>query len=148
MTIRFPKDLFSEFKKRAKEMFPREKYAILMGKRVSKDFWAIEALWFPEGADDYCTKFHVTVLDSWWEEAKKVAAEQKLELLGDIHSHTHTKPFGAEASAADFDASNWVRRFMRGAPMVFGVVAIYQTKAGKRARLRFWPGLDPIEVKF
>src|SRR5208282_2347385 len=88
LKVRVKGKIVSAFKKAAKEAFPCETLAYMLGTIRGKSL-TIESLYFPPDVDDHCTPKAVFVQRSWLKAAKKEAKILGLEVIGDLHSHPY-----------------------------------------------------------
>lgn len=155
LTVRIKRGAERAFKKAAKEAFPREEFALLLGRRgQDADFWSVEVekVYFPEGRQAHCSSGSVYTQDSWYVKAKKAAAADGLELVGDIHSHTWRKDHVVKGhscapSEDDVDHSGLILPFTEGRIAIFGICSVLETKRGLQAKLRFYPAVPRTDLK-
>jgi proteasome lid subunit RPN8/RPN11 len=137
-----PKFLAEEFKAAAKAAFPREEYAIILGTATKGGVYRPSFLYFPPDVEKYATPDLIWIQDHWWASAKKAAKDQKLSLLGDLHSHPWPKEWIPEKesspSAADLDRGAHLRRKTRRKEPIMGICSVYPTGRGMDCNIRFW----------
>lgn len=132
-----------DFKRLAKEVFPLEAFAYLLG-RDAGDLIEIEDLFIPNDLVDWVTPTSVSISDLWLPAAKKQAKEGGLKVVGDIHSHAYKhyelgkmKP-GCVPSAIDME---------EGMQTVTGICDVLEGKTGKlRSDIRFWGPMFPVRT--
>lgn len=147
LSVRIPKALEQRFKKAAKEAFPNEEYAILLGQKRSAEVFEVVDLYFPPDRDKFCTDRHVDIQPRWFKEARKLAQEAGYRLIGDLHSHPYTKMTDASPSECDWDASEYPKGWTNGSSIVMGICLVVK-RAGKwYSRVRFWPTFRPLRKK-
>ncbi len=78
--------VINRFKKAAKEAFPKETFAFLLGHNAGT-LVDVEDLYFPEGIAKLSTVNSVEIPDELVSEARAYAKEEALTIVGDIHSH-------------------------------------------------------------
>ena len=74
------------FKTLAKDHFPKEAYAYLLGRDGVRSV-DVTDLWIPSDLDVYTTQYEVAPPPMWSEEVTDYAKEHELDILGSIHSH-------------------------------------------------------------
>ena len=142
VVIQVTKRLTEEFKKKAKQTFPNEAFAYLLGTSDAEKI-VVERLFFPVNADAHCGPNFVHVQPEWWKEAKKEAKHNGMSLIGDIHSHpykVHAKNTDTSPSETDWDS------LING--HIMAICVIKQLKNGHlRARTKFWGPMPQVKVK-
>jgi hypothetical protein len=132
-------DVIEEFKDSAKAKFPRETYAILLG-RIEVDRVQVTELYVPADVDKHCHTSAVNVQQCWGAKAKRYAKAVGLVVLGDIHSHPYEaaemearRPHLPDASPSEGD----LKRSKFG--ILQGICLVTESNTGKlRSRVRFW----------
>ncbi len=135
--IEIPNQVIRQFKKQAKDAFPRETFAYLIG-RDAGTVVEIEGLFIPDGLDAHCTPASVVLQPHWRVEALEHAQEDGCEVVGDIHSHPFqfkswcgTSP-GRIQSEGDLDCT-------AGELSIYGIRSVGESKSGRiRPSHRFW----------
>jgi hypothetical protein len=135
MKVTVSRRLLDRFKREAKGAFPRETYAILLGK-VNCVGVRITGLYIPENQDKHATHNRVYVQDMWWVVARQLADADKCTVIGELHSHAETSKFEMDAAPSEGD---WDR-----APHIdgytHGICGVRKYPSGRMlARVRFWP---------
>jgi proteasome lid subunit RPN8/RPN11 len=150
MTVEFPKALAGKYKREAKNIFPVECYAILLGKVTKKGVYRVTELYFPPDAPSFSTDEIVDVQDSWWKDARVLAREKKLSLLGDLHSHcwppSYAPDKSGQPSTADLERFDFLRRKTRLPAPIFGICCVYPSKRGYEGVFKFWPVVKNPEL--
>lgn len=143
ITVEVSRSLVDQFKAVAKEHFPREAFAYLLG-RDAGTLIEIEDLFVPEDLDKHCSDMGFEIQDSWTLAAKAAAKEQGLVIVGDIHSHP-------------FRNGEWSRRFKpeptpsvedidAGLHCVNAICLVLECKTGRlRSSVRFWGPQVPVK---
>jgi proteasome lid subunit RPN8/RPN11 len=151
MIVHLPKSLAGEFKRAAKNIFPVESYAILLGKVAKNGVYRVTELYFPPDAPRFSTDEIVNIQDSWWKDARLLARERKLSLLGDVHSHCFPVSFvpdkSGQPSTADLERFDFLRRKTRLSAPIFGICCVYPSKRGYEGRFKFWPAVRNPDLK-
>lgn len=141
-TVEFPRTLAEEFKIYAKNAFPREEYAILLGTATKSGVYRPSHLYFPPDTPLYSTAEWVEPQDSWWKEARKEAKDRSLVVLGDLHSHAYESGWEpdktAGPSATDLERGSYLRKKTRRSRPIFGICSIFPSERGYEAVFRFW----------
>jgi hypothetical protein len=84
MNVTVAQKLIDSFRRRAKRVFPLEKFAFIAGRRNTPEEIQIVQFIYPEQT---ATLDEVTVSREAFTKSMESAAKQKLILLGSIHSH-------------------------------------------------------------
>ncbi len=135
-----------EFKSAAKEAFPKETFAYLLGHSFA-DRGIIEDLYFPQDVGQFCTTDTVYVQPRWLREAKQYARSIELAVIGEIHSHPYTYFSGAESiiragrilSESDFDRKPFG---------INGLCVVVERKSGQLvSSCRYYPPIRPVKLK-
>lgn len=145
VTIHVSAKLTDDFKKKAKESFPKETFAYLLG-RLTDDKIHIEQLFFPVDVNQFCNHNTVNVQNHWAKEARREAKHQELVIIGDIHSHPfknkQTKIYSMDAAPGEAD---W-EALEDG--HIMGICLVAELKNGNlRARTKFWGPIPQVKVK-
>ena len=139
--VEVPRRIINEFKAAAKEAFPRETFAYLLG-RDAGTVVEIEELFFPMDVDEWCSENGVMISDEWLPAARSEGAHHGLVVVGDIHSH----PFrhkelgkvipGCVPSEIDLEG---------GSPHISGICAVRELRTGRKiSSVRFWGPHFPV----
>ena len=113
MRVTYSRRLMDHFRREAKHAYPREAFAVLIG-RVVGDGVQVTQLYIPDGQREHATPLQITVADAWLREAKRLADASGEIVLGDIHSHVIRCPLSHwreddAPSAGDWEvASNYI----------------------------------------
>lgn len=143
LRIEIRKKAVAKFKKAAKEAFPKETLAYLIGEAVA-DLVMIEDVYFPEKVNESATDSYVHY-QSWWpQEAYQHARDNDYEVLGDIHTHpmkyNEHYPWENEPIPSEGDLKT-------GWNGIRGICAVTETKAKRLvARIRFYGPIRKVEV--
>lgn len=140
--VHVSRTLINEFKKEAKEAFPKETFAYLIGSDAGTSV-EIEELFVPLDVDEWCDSNSVNISDQWLPAARRQAGYHGLKVIGDIHSHPYKhgemgnmKPDCAP-SADDIDG---------GLPYINAICHVRELKNGKLiSQVRFWGPMFPVE---
>lgn len=84
--VTVPRRVLDSFRRLAKEKFPRETLAYLLGHRAGESY-EVTGLWVPENIDAHVTKQYVFIQSSWQVDAHCHAEDEDVNVIGDIHSH-------------------------------------------------------------
>lgn len=150
-TILCPKKLVDRFKRAAKSVFPREEYAILIGRRHPDSVYEIFDLYFPPDRADYCTETNVMPQDHWFDGAEEYAQKLGHYVIGDIHSHCYEisdlGAVGAEPSGEDWVSNHEIKSYSKTHD-IFAVCSI--NKRGKKyySNVQFWPVIAPVRLQY
>lgn len=148
--VELPKSLAEEFKAAAKAAFPREEYAILLGKATKSGVYRPSFLYFPSDRAKFSGKTWVEPQDHWWFEARKAARDQKVSILGDIHVHPYPADVPQEISgipsAPDWDSSAYLIKKTRRKQPIMGICCLYETGRGLDCTIRFWTATNHPEL--
>lgn len=133
--------LINEFKKEAREAFPKETFAYLLG-RDAGTLVEIEELFTPMDVDEWCTETSVDISDEWLPAARKHAREHGLAVVGDIHSH----PFRyGEIGKLKPECAPSEQDIDGGMPWIAGICQVQQRRGGSLiTKLRFWGPMFPV----
>lgn len=143
MKIRILKGWLDQFKFEAKSLYPKECYAILLGKRKD-DRVTVEHVIFPDLDGTHSSSDSVTIQGKWYQHAEKVAALKGLEVVGDIHSHCRESDKHVDEHAPS--QVDWEQLGHEG--RVLGICAITKLPSGQmRASIEFWHGNPRAEVE-
>ncbi len=137
--LEVPAKLTRDFKRQAKEAFPIETVAYVLGRDAGTIAEAHE-LYIPDGVQECCTAHYFIPQPHWAIEAAAAAKDEGLCVLGTIHSHPYTfreignrKP-DRTPSEGDHDS-----RLLHVGVGIYGICAVQQYENGKlRASIRFW----------
>lgn len=145
LTVTFPTNIHflrgpaNEFRRRAREAFPKETVACLLGTATSR-YVRITDLWIPE--DMQGDRGYVIFDDS---DAKNVARDLGLLHLGDIHSHCWPWPKMKNV----VDASPSEDDLAQPGVKLQAICAVTQSAKGRLStRIRVWPPVKHLEVTF
>ena len=134
-TLKVPRSIEDAFKRQAKKLFPLECYAIALGheKNGKRN---IHFLIFPDPDGYNSTDGKVRILNEWWEHARKVARVKKMDILGDIHSHTYDREEGGIFKDASPSQADWERLDRN---YIQGICVINRVKGGRLiSTLKWW----------
>lgn len=147
MTVHLPRRLWNSLRIAARDAFPNEEFAILLGKRLKNKDYQIKYLFFPPNRSDTEDPVYVNTQNIWYEAAEKLAKQFKLEVLGDIHTHCYDSSKvvgvpGAHPSEIDWIGAESLRLQTGGKYRLMGIVRVL--KKGKRmlCTVRFWPAIS------
>lgn len=135
MRVTYPRRLLDQFKREAKRIFPKEAYAVLLGKR-NGDSVRVTHFYIPDNQERLSTERDVPYANAWLQEARLMAIQEGLDTLGDLHSHPATSEWEQDTapSAQDWDRSLQIKS------AIHGICSIRRYPSGRMiARTRFWP---------
>ena len=124
-------DLY-RFKRRASRGYPREVYAIMLGKRLANSTYKIMQIVIPpvvESTYDYVIPDYDKIDD--------IIASSGLKYIGSIHSHPQAPP---TISVHDYQYWNNDR--------VVGILSVRKRNIYKVTELKFWRKNAALPVKF
>jgi hypothetical protein len=142
------KTLQTRFKLRAVRAFPNEYVAFLIGRRAAKDHLEVTDMYFPDNQAAHVDDYQATIPNEWWIKAMEYAAEKKLIVLGNCHSHTYPwlKFQGAcfEPVQSIEDLKSW-----EVIDLITGIANVVENGAGKKhcSDLNFYGPPNDCEVK-
>ncbi len=122
------------FKKRASRGYPREVYAVLLGKKLSNKTFKIVNIAIPpvvEATYDYVIPDYA--------EIDRIIASSGLQYIGSIHSHPQAPP---TVSAHDY------MYWDKDRDAVVGILSVRKRAAYKVTELKFWLKNTSLPVKF
>lgn len=142
--IEIKKKAISQFKKAAKEAFPKETLAYLIGEHVG-DLVIIEEVYFPEKVNEASSKNAVYYQEWWPKEAKEYASDNGSNVVGDIHSHPRRfklwKGLTTEITPSQGD-------YVDGWSGICGICVVSELKSGKlRAGIKFYGPTSKVIVR-
>lgn len=137
-------------KREAKRAFPREWYAILLG-TAAGDHFTVDDLYVPPDLPRFSTPSRVNIQACWYVDAKERGEEERLEIIGDVHSHPYRYQEtggaiqGRVQGEIDLEGqAGWAR--------IAGICTVQEVKRGRgmvlRASLRFWGPSVALEVRW
>ena len=121
-----------KFKKRASRGYPREVYAVLLGKKLKNKTFKILRIAIPpivEATYDYVIPDYA--------EIDKIISTSNLEYIGSVHSHPQAPP---TVSAHDY--LYWDK------DAVVGILSVRKRSSYKVTELKFWRKNTSLPVKF
>ena len=121
-----------KFKKRASRGYPREVYAVLLGKKLKNKTFKILRIAIPpivEATYDYVIPDYA--------EIDKIISTSNLEYIGSVHSHPQAPP---TVSAHDY--LYWNK------DAVVGILSVRKRSSYKVTELKFWRKNTSLPVKF
>jgi hypothetical protein len=136
------------YKNQAKAFFPKELLGYLLGHDIGSTI-IVSYIWVPE--DQIAAKRWVQISEHFDWEAADLAADEDLQVVGDIHSHPNTnkelrvfrrlKFTGMDLSPSQGD---WDSRL--GCRWITGICGIDQLNGGTlRSSVRFWAPMQRVE---
>jgi proteasome lid subunit RPN8/RPN11 len=123
-----------KFKKRASRGYPREVYAVLLGKKLKNKTFKIQHIAIPriiEATYDYVIPDYA--------EIDRIISTSGLEYIGSIHSHPQAPP-----TISSHDYLYWDK----GKDTVVGILSVRKRSAYKVSELKFWRKNTSLPVKF
>jgi proteasome lid subunit RPN8/RPN11 len=145
VTIYVSKKIIGAFKQKAKENFPREVFAYLLG-HTNEEKIVIDSLFYPTNVDSHCTPCHVNIQPNWRSEAKREAKQTGTQILGDCHSH----PYQYDQKSSHFSdtspsETDWDSTYNGE---ISAICVVQQIKNERlRARIKFWAPMPQVKVK-
>lgn len=136
------------FRQQAREAFPKETLAYLMGHDYGNRMEVVD-LWVPPADLTKATSYYIDLAEHIDWEAAEYAKSEGLQLLGDIHTHpwTHSEVdlrrrirFSSPISPS---ASDWDR--LEGVRWLMGICLIEQMANQRlRCQFRYWGPITQI----
>ena len=123
-----------KFKKRASRGYPREVYALLLGKKLKNKTFKIQQIAIPpivEATYDYVIPDYA--------EIDKIISSSNMEYIGSIHSHPQAPP---TVSAHDY------LYWDKDKDAVVGILSVRKRSSYKVTELKFWRKNTSLPVKF
>jgi proteasome lid subunit RPN8/RPN11 len=123
-----------KFKKRASRGYPREVYAVMLGKRLKNKTFKIQKIAIPpivEATYDYVIPDYA--------EIDKIISSSNMEYIGSIHSHPQAPP---TVSAHDY------LYWDKDKDAVVGILSVRKRASYKVTELKFWRKNTSLPVKF
>jgi len=120
------------FKRRASRGYPREVYAILMGKRLANSTFKVMQIVIPrvvEATYDYVIPDYAQI--------DRIIGASELKYLGSIHSHPQAPP-----TISTHDYQYWDK-----GPVV-GILSVRKRNIYKATELKFWRKNAALPVRF
>ena len=86
MRLEIPSRIERRWHAEARRQWPLEAFAYLLGHR---DAWgyAIEDIWIPSNSHAEASEYGIYTPRRWLHEAYRIADEEGLRVIGDVHSH-------------------------------------------------------------
>jgi len=122
----------NRFKRRAARGYPREVYAIMLGKRLANRTFKIIQIVIPpvvEATYDY-------VIPNY-EKIDEIVSQSGLEYIGSIHSHPQAPP-----TISTHDYQYWDK------DRVVGILSVRKRSIYKVTELKFWRKNAALPVRF
>ena len=132
VTIHIPRGLVASFRRIAKQTYPNEAFAYLVGEVTARGV-VVEGLAHPS-----YNASPTAVNVSASEHARLVKEVKPSRLVGTIHSHPE---WSAEPSTHD------IRNAAQCGEVVYGVMAVWEEGGRLRTRCEFYLGTPPMKVK-
>ncbi len=120
------------FKRRASRGYPREVYAILLGKRLANSTFKIMEIFIPKVVE---ATYDYVIPD--YNEIDRIVAASDLDYIGSMHSHPQAPP---TISAHDYQYWDKDR--------VLGILSVRKRNIYKATELKFWRRNAALPVKF
>lgn len=123
-----------KFKKRASRGYPREVYAVMLGKKLKNKSFKIQKIAIPpivEATYDYVIPDYA--------EIDKIISSSNMEYIGSIHSHPQAPP---TVSAHDY------LYWDKDRDAVVGILSVRKRASYKVTELKFWRKNTSLPVKF
>lgn len=139
MRIIYSRRLLDHFRREAKRIFPKEAFAVLLG-RSSENSVKITELFIPDNQERYCTEVGIPYANVWLRRAWDIAEQTHLDVLGELHSHPEKSSYKHDTTPSRND---WARAGR--VSIVHGVCSLRKYPTGRMvARVEFWPTLPDI----
>lgn len=134
-----------KFLKLVRKAYPNEFCGFLLGVELVTKTCA-DKIYIPQEQEKYATPGEIILPEYWWIEAKELAKELKLEVVGFIHSHPDYKD--TSMSEQDLGMTNLLKGFFKCSDPVMGIVGVYKAGQGKRLRTKvgLWPMFNKHKV--
>jgi hypothetical protein len=141
MRVVYSRSLMDKFRAEAKRIFPKEAFAVLLGRR-GDDSVRVTQLYIPEAQEKSCTRTKVHRANAWLGEARRLADTAGIDVLGEIHSHAETSVWQHDRAPSEVD---WDRA--ADVSVVHGICSVRKYPSGRMVALvKFWPArLDLTE---
>ena len=120
------------FKRRASRGYPREVYAILLGKRLANSTFKVARVAIPrvvEATYDYVIPDYAQI--------DRIISESGLEYIGSLHSHPQAPP-----TISTHDYQYWDK------DPVLGILSVRKRNIYKATELKFWRKNAALPVRF
>jgi proteasome lid subunit RPN8/RPN11 len=122
----------SRFKRRASRGYPREVYAIMLGKRLANSTYKIIQIVIPPVVE---STYDYVIPD--YHQIEKIIARSGLDYIGSIHSHPQAPP-----TISTHDYQYWDK------DRVVGILSVRKRNIYKATELKFWRKNAALPVKF
>jgi proteasome lid subunit RPN8/RPN11 len=122
----------TRFKRRASRGYPREVYAILLGKRLANSTYKIIQIVIPPVVE---STYDYVIPD--YHQIGKIIAASGLDYIGSIHSHPQAPP-----TISTHDYQYWDK------DRVVGILSVRKRNLYKATELKFWRRNAALPVKF
>lgn len=148
MTIHFPQELQDKFCKKATRIFPREEFAILVGKKIRGGIKILD-IHFPAQRLKESSETQIMIYDSWFDDCIEKYKSQNLYPVSTLHSHCYYKPrdlfTGAPGSVEDFSTFAHFKEYLPSLES-FGIMKLNKFSNKIKTYLNFWPSQNSFKV--
>jgi proteasome lid subunit RPN8/RPN11 len=120
------------FKRRASRGYPREVYAIMMGKRLANSTFKIVEIVIPRVVE---ATYDYVIPD--YNQIDEIISTSDLDYIGSIHSHPQAPP-----TISTHDYQYWDK------DRVVGILSVRKRNIYKATELKFWRKNAALPVKF
>lgn len=136
-----PEKLVREFKAKAKELFPREKYALVLGELGDQAQLKVAEFYYPRLKSNARNVFLEPEVLA---EANEYAKEHDMQVLGDIHSHCYDSEFVSHGGTdrARSEADHYYAPLF----IVQGICVVTKYPKVVRASVKWWGPAIPVET--
>ena len=142
--VQVSRRVIGQFKRAAKEAFPRETWAYLLGEDAV-DLVVAEGLYFPRDVEKHCTTRNTHIQPHWDAEAADVARDEGLTVVGTIHSHPYTY---RECGGSIRDGAPSEKDHLCGWSGIYGICVVAEQRSGRLiSRIQFFPPAPVIQTE-
>ena len=120
------------FKRRASRGYPREVYAIMLGKRLANSTYKIIEIVIPQVVE---ATYDYVIPD--YNQIDRIISASELNYIGSIHSHPQAPP-----TISTHDYQYWDKG------RVVGILSVRKRNIYKATELKFWRRNAALPVKF
>jgi proteasome lid subunit RPN8/RPN11 len=122
----------NRFKRRASRGYPREVYAIMLGKRLANSTYKILEIIIPPVVE---STYDYVIPD--YDRIDRIVASSRLKYIGSIHSHPQAPP-----TISTHDYQYWNN------DKVVGILSVRKRNIYKVTEIKFWRKNAALPVKF
>jgi proteasome lid subunit RPN8/RPN11 len=134
-SVQLTRSLKRRITESAKEAYPLEDFAILLGV-VTDSYFKIGDIYYPANRLDKATENSVKVDLGWYEEARKYARGSNYYVIGDVHSHPMTDDYDIDLAPSECDWQG------SGQDWLMGICTVRENRktTKKRGYFSWWTG--------